>query len=170
MATAERSSTARRTARVRKPTTTTTRTATAATGTKPAPATGRRSTSAETGRRRQSRTSATAPIVEATPAEPTQGRNALLRRTSVAVPVVNVRVPLLSPRVPGMGAVAAQTRWATQTVRANLPPVERMLYYGGLGLLVAAGTLEWPVAAAVGVGVWVAGRTGQHHRGRIISA
>jgi hypothetical protein len=75
--------------------------------------------------------------------------------------VVNVRVPLLSPRVPGMGAMAAQTRWAAQAVRANLPPTERLLYYGGLGLLASVGSLEWPVAVVVGAGVWVAGRTSQ---------
>jgi len=93
-----------------------------------------------------------------------------VRQTSVKVPVVNVQVPLLSPRVPGMGAVAAQTRWAAQAVRANLPPTDRLLYYGGLGLMAGVGALEWPVAVAVGAGVWVAGRTGDRRSRQAASA
>jgi hypothetical protein len=83
--------------------------------------------------------------------------------------VVNLRVPVLSPRVPDVGAMAAQTKWAAKTVRANLPPTERLLYYGGLGVLAAAGALEWPVAAAVGAGVWVAGRTSARRRGQAVT-
>ena len=79
----------------------------------------------------------------------------------MTVPLVNVRVPVLRARVPGLAARAAETRWAAQAVRANLPPTERLLYYGGLGLMATVGVLEWPVAAAVGVGVWLAGRTGR---------
>jgi hypothetical protein len=74
------------------------------------------------------------------------------------VPVVDLQIPLFAPRVPDMSAATAQTKWAAQTVRANLPSTERMLYYGGLGVLATVGALEWPVAAALGVGVWVAGR------------
>jgi len=88
----------------------------------------------------------------------------------MTVPVVNVRVPVLRARVPGLGAGAAQTRWAAQAVRANLPPTERLVYYGGLGLMATVGVLEWPVAAAVGVGVWLAGRTGSSRRGQAASA
>ena len=77
----------------------------------------------------------------------------------MTVPVVNVRVPVLRARLPDLGPRAAQTRWAAQAARANLPPMERLLYYGGLGLMATVGVLEWPVAAAVGAGVWVAGRT-----------
>ncbi len=88
----------------------------------------------------------------------------------MTVPVVNLRVPLLTPRVPDVGAATAQTRWAAQAVRANLPSPERMLYYGGLGLLATVGALEWPVAAALGVGVWVAGRTGQRRGAQAASA
>jgi hypothetical protein len=86
------------------------------------------------------------------------------------VPVVDLRIPLFTPRVPDMGATTAQTKWAAQTVRANLPSTERMLYYGGLGVLATVGALEWPVAAALGVGVWVAGRTGNRRGGQAASA
>jgi hypothetical protein len=88
----------------------------------------------------------------------------------MTLPLVNVRVPMLRARVPGLGAGAAQTRWAAQAVRANLPPTERLLYYGGLGLMATVGVLEWPVAAAVGVGVWLAGRAGASRRGQAASA
>jgi hypothetical protein len=84
----------------------------------------------------------------------------------MTVPLVNVRVPVLRARVPGLAGRAAETRWAAQAVRANLPPTERLLYYGGLGLMATVGVLEWPVAAAVGVGVWLAGRTGAGRRGQ----
>jgi hypothetical protein len=82
----------------------------------------------------------------------------------MTVPVVNVRIPVLRAHIPGLGSGVAQTRWAAQAVLSNLPPVERLLYYGGLGVLATVGILEWPVAAVVGAGVWVAGRTRAAHR------
>ena len=88
----------------------------------------------------------------------------------MTVPLVNVRVPILRARVPGLGARAAETRWAAQALRANLPPTERLLYYGGLGVMATVGVLEWPVAAAVGVGFWLAGRAGLVRRGQAASA
>jgi len=35
---------------------------------------------------------------------------------------------------------------------------KRVLWWGGLTAVAAAGIIEWPVAAAVGVGTWVAER------------
>ncbi|GAA3114069.1 hypothetical protein GCM10010466_01480 [Planomonospora alba] len=43
--------------------------------------------------------------------------------------------------------------------RSFLPPRERLAYYGGLGALAAFGLLEWPVAAAIGVGTVIAQRS-----------
>jgi hypothetical protein len=40
-----------------------------------------------------------------------------------------------------------------------LPSRERLAYYGGLGALAAFGLLEWPVAAAIGVGTVIAQRS-----------
>ena len=34
----------------------------------------------------------------------------------------------------------------------ELPPIEHLLFYGGVGTLVAAGVIEWPVGLALGVG------------------
>jgi hypothetical protein len=76
----------------------------------------------------------------------------------VKLPVVNLHVPVPGADIPSAAAMA-QTRWAGQTLRANLPSVERLAYYGGLTALAVAGVLEWPVAAVAGVGVWVASRT-----------
>lgn len=80
------------------------------------------------------------------------------RSTAVSLPVVNLRVPVPGADVPSAAAIA-QTRWAAQVMRANLPPVERLVYYGGLTALAVAGVLEWPVVAVAGAGVWVASRT-----------
>jgi hypothetical protein len=66
--------------------------------------------------------------------------------------------------------VVTQTRSAGQAVRGSLPPTSRLLYYGGLGLAAITGVLEWPVAAAAGIGVWVAGRSSGRRSGRATSA
>jgi hypothetical protein len=86
-------------------------------------------------------------------AQPTGGRRGM------TVPLMNVRVPVLRARVPGGDMARQQTMWAAQTVRSYLPPVERLLYYGGLGTAAVVGALEWPVAVAAGAGVWVATHT-----------
>ncbi len=86
-------------------------------------------------------------------AQPTGGRRGM------TVPLMNVKVPVLRARVPGGDMARQQTMWAAQTVRSYLPPVERLLYYGGLGTAAVVGALEWPVAVAAGAGVWVATHT-----------
>ncbi|GHH68525.1 hypothetical protein GCM10017673_17660 [Streptosporangium violaceochromogenes] len=47
---------------------------------------------------------------------------------------------------------------AVDAAKSFLPPTERMVYYGGLGALAVAGLIEWPVAAAIGVGTMIAQR------------
>ena len=73
--------------------------------------------------------------------------------------MVHSRVPVLRVNAAAARPVVAQARWAAQALMSNLPPPERLLYYGGLGLAATVGVLEWPVAAAAGAGVWVASRT-----------
>jgi hypothetical protein len=51
-------------------------------------------------------------------------------------------------------------------VRSNLPPPDRLFYYGGLAALAAIGVVDWPVAAAVGAGVWIATRAGERGDGK----
>ena len=88
----------------------------------------------------------------------------LLQWSAMTLPVVGVRVPVLQVNPAGAGPVVAQARWAAQALMANLPPRERLLYYTGLGLAATTGVLEWPVAAAAGIGVWVAARAGRRAR------
>ncbi|MEV0052643.1 hypothetical protein AB0H34_19330 [Saccharopolyspora shandongensis] len=49
---------------------------------------------------------------------------------------------------------------ATEAVRGYLPSRQMMVFYGGLGALAALSVIDWPVAAAIGVGVAVAQRAG----------
>jgi hypothetical protein len=75
---------------------------------------------------------------------------------------VNVPVPVLTPHMktlhvptPGMGYVED----AGRVVAGYLPPPERLAFYGGLGIAAVAGLIDWPVAAAIGVGTMIARRT-----------
>jgi len=81
----------------------------------------------------------------------------------VIVPVITPRLSLHRVQIPtfgltelGGGLVAA----AGRSLSGRLPSKERLGYYAGLGALAAAGLIEWPVAAAIGVGMAVARRTG----------
>jgi hypothetical protein len=47
---------------------------------------------------------------------------------------------------------------AAGSARTLLPPRDKMLYYGGLGVAAAVGVIEWPVAVAVGAGMAIAQR------------
>jgi hypothetical protein len=47
---------------------------------------------------------------------------------------------------------------AVGTVRGYLPSPQMAAWFGGLGLLAALSVIEWPVAAAIGVGTVVAQR------------
>lgn len=60
---------------------------------------------------------------------------------------------------------------AVDAAKSFLPPPERMAYYGGLGALAVAGLIEWPVAAAIGVGTVIAQRArGMSRSGRARAA
>jgi hypothetical protein len=93
----------------------------------------------------------------------------LVRWGHVSVPVpVGVHVP--APHLPELHVRASAQNAAKRTafglgvVRANLPRPRQMVYYGALGGLAAVGAIEWPVAAAIGAGVWVATRSGWRRR------
>ena len=67
-----------------------------------------------------------------------------------------MRAPRLpAPRVPSRDVVRA----ATGVASSILPPPRRLAYYAGLGALAVLDVIEWPVAAAIGVGTAVAVRT-----------
>lgn len=97
----------------------------------------------------------------------TQKGTPMVRWATVEVPVpVAVHLPAPHVRMPHVAVpdpknAVKQAKWAVQTVRESLPPPRRLAHYGGLGVMAALGALEWPVAAAIGAGVWVAGRAGR---------
>ncbi|WP_223839225.1 hypothetical protein [Saccharopolyspora pogona] len=59
--------------------------------------------------------------------------------------------------IPGQENVAG----VVNTVRENLPAPLQLAFYGGLGALAALSVIEWPVAAAIGVGTVVAQRASE---------
>jgi hypothetical protein len=78
------------------------------------------------------------------------------RTATVNLPFVTAQfhapdLHLPKPRQPEMGA-------ALQRARNFLPSPQQALYYGGLGLMAALELVEWPVAAAIGVGTALARR------------
>jgi hypothetical protein len=50
---------------------------------------------------------------------------------------------------------------AANTARSFLPPRKQALYYAGLAALAATEVVEWPVAAAIAVGVAIARPEGE---------
>jgi hypothetical protein len=53
---------------------------------------------------------------------------------------------------------------AARGVRSWLPSGKSTLFYGGLAVTAALGAIEWPVAAAIGVGAALASRGGADPR------
>lgn len=51
-----------------------------------------------------------------------------------------------------------EVTFAVNTVRGYLPSPARVVYYSGLGVLTLLEVIEWPVAAAIGMGVVFAQR------------
>jgi hypothetical protein len=86
----------------------------------------------------------------------------------IPVPTVGVRqVRVAMPHVPQIDLstprtvvvqVAHGVTAAPGVLRRHLPDRNRLLFYGGLGALAIFDAISWPVAAAIGTGVWVAGR------------
>ncbi|BDT92290.1 hypothetical protein [Nocardia sputorum] len=92
-------------------------------------------------------------------------------RLRVPVPTVGMRMARV-PLPPGPRTVATGVSSATTAVRNRVPDRESLLYFGGLGAAAVTGLVSWPVAGAIGVGVWVAeharrgpGATGDGARG-----
>ncbi|MFR9749638.1 hypothetical protein ACL02S_01230 [Nocardia sp. 004] len=75
----------------------------------------------------------------------------------VPIPTIGVRTTRV-PLPPGPHTVATGVTSATEAVRHRAQNHESLLYYGGLGAAAATGLVSWPVATAIGVGVWMASR------------
>lgn len=80
---------------------------------------------------------------------------------AITIPVVTpefkihkLRIPV--PRVPKVNKEEVSS--AGRTAAGYLPPKDQFVYYAGLGALAAFGVIEWPVAAAIGVGTAIARR------------
>lgn len=87
--------------------------------------------------------------------------------TTVHLPFVTAefhRPDLHLPSVP-MPDVRENVAGMVDTVRSTMPSREEMAYFGGLGLLAALSVIEWPVAAAIGVGTVIAQRASSAHQG-----
>jgi hypothetical protein len=82
------------------------------------------------------------------------------------VPMPHIRMPVLHVAGPAARSVLTNARWTTRTLASAVPDPKQLLYYGGVGALAALGMLDWPVAVAAGVGVWVATHTGRRAESR----
>lgn len=80
---------------------------------------------------------------------------------TVKLPFVTAEFRRTAVRVPGRDAVAA----GVYSVREHLPSPGQLAFYGGLGALAALSLIEWPVAAAIGIGTVVAQRAGERASG-----
>jgi len=99
--------------------------------------------------------SQTAPSQTAPPETPSPAKGGV----DIPVPVIGVRqVHVGAPHLPHVDLSSQGLAGLQRTVRDKLPEPEQLVYYGGLGALAAFGVVSWPVAAAIGAGVWVARR------------
>ncbi|MCE3551354.1 hypothetical protein LWC33_07800 [Pseudonocardia sp. RS11V-5] len=88
------------------------------------------------------------------PDQPAEGRFEGHRSATVNLPFVTAqfRAPdLHAPRREDFEAVA-------RGARSVLPSGKALLFFGGLAVTAVAGVIEWPVAAAIGVGSALASR------------
>jgi hypothetical protein len=76
---------------------------------------------------------------------------------NVPVPVLTPHLKVLHVRTPGMSYVED----AGRVVAGYLPPADRLAFYGGLGVAAVLGAIDWPVAAAIGIGTMIARKTGR---------
>ncbi|GAA0408317.1 hypothetical protein Acor_71920 [Acrocarpospora corrugata] len=72
----------------------------------------------------------------------------------VNLPMMSLQVHRPHMQLPHPGKAEAQQ--AMRTAKSMMPTSERIVYYGGLGALAVLGVIEWPIAAAIGIGTMVA--------------
>ncbi|MGQ4615249.1 hypothetical protein [Nocardia sp. R7R-8] len=88
---------------------------------------------------------------------PTGSEAATTERGGMRVPIPTLGMRMARvPLPPGPRTVATGVSSATTAVRNRVPDRESLLYFGGLGAAAVTGLVSWPVAGAIGVGVWVA--------------
>ena len=111
----------------------------------------------DTQRRRQSTTergaSSSAKAKTQTQAPRSHARDEAGSTSGASIPLPYVTAQLHTtrialPSVPGTDQVAG----TVAAVRDRLPSPEKILFYGGLTAAAALSVIEWPVAAAIGIG------------------
>jgi hypothetical protein len=76
------------------------------------------------------------------------------RTATLNLPFVTAQFRAPRLHMPGRGDMDSAARGA----RSLLPSPKAALYFGALAVTAAAGVIEWPVAAAIGVGTALASR------------
>jgi hypothetical protein len=93
--------------------------------------------------------------------ETTTQRGRSAHTATVKLPFVTAQFRRPDVHLPDRDDLAGAVNTVRETVWENLPSREQMAYYGGLGLLAVFAVIEWPVAAAIGVGTLVAQRANE---------
>ena len=88
------------------------------------------------------------------PSTPAEGGAEVSRTATLNLPFVTAQFRAPSLHMPGRQDLGNAARGA----RSMLPSGKSMLFYGGLAATAALGAIEWPVAAAIGVGSALASR------------
>jgi hypothetical protein len=88
------------------------------------------------------------------PEQPAEARPAGRRTATLTLPFVTAQFHAPELRAPTREDFDAAAREA----RSMLPSRKSLLFYGGLAASAVAGIIEWPVAAAIGVGTALAGQ------------
>jgi hypothetical protein len=88
------------------------------------------------------------------PSRPAEGSAAGRRSATLNLPFMTAQFRAPDMHVPTRDELAGAARGA----RSLLPSTGSALFYGGLAVVVVAGAIEWPVAAAIGVGTALASR------------
>jgi hypothetical protein len=88
------------------------------------------------------------------PSQPAEGGGEGRRAATLNLPFVTAEFRAPDLHVPSRDELGAAARGA----RSMLPSRSAMLFYGGLAVTAVVGAIEWPVAAAIGVGSALASR------------
>jgi hypothetical protein len=90
----------------------------------------------------------------------TEARAEAAHTATLNLPFVTAQFRAPDLHVPSRDEIGAVARGA----RSMLPSRSSMLFFGGLAVTAAVGAIEWPVAAAIGVGSALASRGGADPR------
>lgn len=125
-----------------------------ATATRPAAAKPKSKSAAKTKSKAAAKPSGATTMTQSRPATRAGTPNG--KGMEVPVPVLTPHMKVMHIPTPGMSYVGD----AGRIVAGYMPPPERLAFYGGLGIAAVLGAIDWPVAAAIGIGTMIARRTG----------